>query len=92
MLNNVGCQQIGSDPNRCREDFRFIYTTCFQRVVQIDFNIETILQQDVSGLRKFPHVCRGNERLKDLRCLKKLRDSFCSNQNIGILPISCLCN
>ena len=67
VLDDIGFQQVRSDPDRRREDFRIVYTSRFQGVVKVDFDIKAILHQHVSGLRKPLLISGGNEGLKDVR-------------------------
>ena len=67
VLDDIGFQQVCSDPDRRREDFRIVYTSRFQGVVKVDFDIKAILHQHVSGLRKPLLISGGNEGLKDVR-------------------------
>ena len=68
VLDDIGFQQVRSDPNHRREDFQIDFTSCFQRVIKVNLNIKAILHQQISGLRKPLLISGGNEGLKDVRC------------------------
>ena len=53
MHNDIGRRKVRTDPYRSMKDPRRPLAQLGCRGIQIDFDTETVLQEDVDGLREF---------------------------------------
>ena len=83
MLDDVLIEQAGTDPDGGADDTRLLVGTELpERVVEVYFDVEAVLEEHIGRLRVGVRVWRGEEGAEEVGGAFELRDGFRRQHNV----------